>query len=691
MKKRMLAVLLALAMSAAVPAAAMASEGESVAAETEAGENPDQTGEISGTQSSDSMGSEGGTPEDTSGDGSVNRADLAGDEVQEQVESAGGSALPKLSYRVHVQTYGWQDFLTNGETAGTTGEAKRLEAIELKIENSAYEGGIEYCTHVQTYGWQDWVSDGAVSGTSGQAKRLEAIQIRLTGEIEEHYDVYYRVHAQTYGWLGWAKNGERAGSSSYAKRLEAIEIVLVEKDGPAPGETAGTYIRPGIQYQSHVQTYGWQTEKADGVTSGTSGEAKRLEALRIRLYEPENFHEDGGGVEYCAHVQTYGWQDWVSDGELMGTTGEAKRLEAVRIQLTGKVADRYSIYYRVHCQTLGWTGWAKDGDPAGSEGFAKRLEAIEIRVVSKDSQDAPDTSDQTFVARIQDADVSLSGRVQEEADEGLTENDISVTGNGQILGDPAAGSLLSGFGITLNPDNANIPLGAVQYRAHSQSVGWQDWVEQGQYAGTSGKRLEAIQIQLTERLSQFYDVYYRVSMESFGWLGWAKNGDMAGSSGYSRGLTAIQVQLVAKNDAGPKTGQTAYLKKAGTATLSNPCPAAYISDEFGEREAPTAGASTYHRGRDYAAAQGTPIYAASSGIVKTVAYNSVRGYYVILEHGQGLSTLYQHCSKINVKEGQSVFVGTKIAEVGSTGIVTGPHLHFEVWENGTPVDPRLYL
>ena len=76
-----------------------------------------------------------------------------------------------------------------------------------------------------------------MSGTSGESKRLEAICIELTGDMAEHYDVYYRVHAQSYGWMGWAKNGEEAGTAGFAKRLEGIQIVLVPKDGAAPGKT----------------------------------------------------------------------------------------------------------------------------------------------------------------------------------------------------------------------------------------------------------------------------------------------------------------------------------------------------------------------------------------------------------------------------------------------------------------------
>ena len=92
---------------------------------------------------------------------------------------------------------------------------------------------------MQTYGWEDeWKKDNEISGTEGQAKRLEAIQIRLYGQLEKHYDVYYRVHAQTYGWLGWVKNGETAGTEGLAKRLEAIQIVLLPKGSVAPSGSA---------------------------------------------------------------------------------------------------------------------------------------------------------------------------------------------------------------------------------------------------------------------------------------------------------------------------------------------------------------------------------------------------------------------------------------------------------------------
>ena len=253
-----------------------------------------------------------------------------------------------VQYQTHVQTYGWQNYVSNGAESGTTGQGKRLEGIRIKLNNADYSGSIQYRTHVQSYGWMSWASDGAMSGTSGQAKRLEAIQIKLTGEMANKYDVYYRVHSQKFGWLGWAKNGESAGTAGYGYRLESIQIKLVKKGSAAPGSTANAF--------------------------------------------RETF------VKYRTHVQSYGWQGYVSDGALSGTSGQAKRLEAIQIKLTGEMANKYDVYYRVHAQTYGWLGWAKNGASAGTSGYGKRLEAIEIKLVAKGSA-APGSTANAYVEK----------------------------------------------------------------------------------------------------------------------------------------------------------------------------------------------------------------------------------------------------------------------------------------------------
>ena len=120
------------------------------------------------------------------------------------------STMFAVAYSTHVQTYGWLGTAKNGESSGTEGQAKRMEAVKIQLKNAPYTGSVEYRAYAQTYGWLDWVRDNAEAGTVGKGKRLEALQIKLTGEMAKHYDIYYRVHAQTFGWMGWAKNGENA-------------------------------------------------------------------------------------------------------------------------------------------------------------------------------------------------------------------------------------------------------------------------------------------------------------------------------------------------------------------------------------------------------------------------------------------------------------------------------------------------
>lgn len=163
------------------------------------------------------------------------------EELQVQIvpkESKNASAKEEsVSYRVHRQTYGWEPLdVSDGTVSGTTGQAKRLEGIQISVSGK-YSGSVKYQTQVQTYGWNGWKSDGLTAGTTGQAKRLEAIQMYLTGEVANYYDIYYRVHAQRYGWMNWAANGQKAGTTGLAKRLEAIQIVLVKKTDKAPGAT----------------------------------------------------------------------------------------------------------------------------------------------------------------------------------------------------------------------------------------------------------------------------------------------------------------------------------------------------------------------------------------------------------------------------------------------------------------------
>lgn len=112
---------------------------------------------------------------------------------------------------------------------------------------------------------------------------------------------------------------------------------------------------------------------------------------------------------------------------------------------------------------------------------------------------------------------------------------------------------------------------------------------------------------------------------------------------------------------------------------------------FGRRKAPTKGASTNHRAIDWATPTGTAIWASSGGTVSVAGWQSGYGYVVYINHPDGNQTRYGHLSKILVSSGQKVKQGQKIALSGNTGRSTGPHLHFELRVNGTPVNPYNYF
>ena len=123
-----------------------------------------------------------------------------------------------------------------------------------------------------------------------------------------------------------------------------------------------------------------------------------------------------------------------------------------------------------------------------------------------------------------------------------------------------------------------------------------------------------------------------------------------------------------------------------------PCPAyTRISSYFGPRPQPVPGASTNHKGVDLAAPYGANILASASGVVTTAKYSASAGNYVVIAHGNGMSTVYMHASSLLVSVGQTVTQGQVIAKVGSTGYSSGNHLHFGVIKNGTYVNPMNYI
>ena len=302
---------------------------------------------------------------------------------------------------------------------------------------------------------------------------------------------------------------------------------------------------PSVNYSTHVQDIGWQGYVKDGSTAGTTGQSKRLEAIRIKLSNNTSYN---GTIQYQTHIQDIGWQGWKMNDEMSGTSGQSKRLEAIRIKLTDELAENYDIYYRVHAQSFGWLGWAKNGESAGTAGYSYRLEAIEVKLVEKDGK-APGSTERPYIQRY----VSYQTHVQDIGWQGIKYD-------GEEAGTSGQSKRLEAINISLsNP----LYSGSIEYQTHVQDIGWQGWKANGQMAGTSGqsKRLEAIRIKLTGEMAKQYDIYYRVHSQEFGWLGWAKNGESAGTEGYSYRLEAIQIQLVKKGGSAPGSTSNCFYKR----------------------------------------------------------------------------------------------------------------------------------
>ena len=149
------------------------------------------------------------------------------------------------------------------------------------------------------------------------------------------------------------------------------------------------------------------------------------------------------------------------------------------------------------------------------------------------------------------------------------------------------------------------------------------------------------------------------------------------------------------NNGGSNGGNNGGGNNGGSAPNSGgfirPVSGGYVTSAYGWRTHPIKGTRSFHSGVDIGVPQGTPIYASKSGTVTSATYSSAYGYYVTINHGDGFSTLYGHMTHYIVSAGDTVTQGQVIGYVGSTGLSTGPHLHFTVYYGGSTVNPMSYV
>ena len=465
----------------------------------------------------------------------VTKKDADGKDVElakdtKEVETA------KLGHKYGEPTWTWADDHKSATATFTcANDSNHVEKKEAKVEEKP-EGAT--CTKA-----------GKVTYTATvefNGKKYEATDTTEVAALGHDYKVTWK----------WAKDNSSAKATFECTRGDKKEIVdatveKTEEDGQFVYTATATYdgktekdikkSTPSVYYKVHRQTYGWESEwKSDGAESGTTGESKRLEAIKIKL--PDGM---SGSVQYRTHIQSIGWEsEWKSDGALSGTSGKSKRLEAIQIKLTGKIKDNYDIYYCVHAQHFGWLGWAKNGEQAGTAGYAYRLEAIKIKLVPK-GEKAPE--------KVGSMDTAMEARLVGY------QTHVQSIGTQDFVYD---GAMAGTSGQSLRMESLRIKLpsttsseGKILYKSHIQKIGWeQNWKQTGALSGTTGRslRLEAIQIKLSGDIAKKYDVYYRVHAQKFGWLGWAKNGEKSGTEGYAYRLEGLQIKLVPKGTENPE-------------------------------------------------------------------------------------------------------------------------------------------
>ena len=162
---------------------------------------------------------------------------------------------------------------------------------------------------------------------------------------------------------------------------------------------------------------------------------------------------------------------------------------------------------------------------------------------------------------------------------------------------------------------------------------------------------------------------------------------------YKAALAAQEkAEAAAREEIRRLTATTSQNRAFVGGTFAWPSVSSYITSPYGTRVHPVTKTVKTHTGIDIGASHGTNIYAAASGTVLVSGWNSGGyGNYVVIDHGGGVTTLYAHCSALLVSSGQSVTKGQVIAKIGSTGMSTGPHLHFEVLKNGSHTNPMAYF
>ncbi|HEO7284146.1 TPA: GBS Bsp-like repeat-containing protein [Streptococcus agalactiae] len=319
----------------------------------------------------------------------------------------------------------------------------------------------------------------------------------------------------------------KASTAEHSANQTNSNVNQVANDSEVITQQNSTKQLPTVTYSAHVQDIGWQKSVDNATVSGTVGQEKQVEAIKLSIKAPEGIT---GKLSYKTYVKGQGWQPSVESGQVSGTVGQSRPIEALSINLTDNLQKLYDVYYRVHVQDIGWMAWAKNGAYAGTLGMSKRLEAYKVKFTLKGQSVLTPT-----ILKEERPVLNYQVKVGQN---GWQSNKLE----GQMAGTLGESKALDGVKFTLS----TLKYGDILYRTHVQDKGWGEILGSQTSKDYQGKRLEAIQLDLSGNLKQNYDIYYRAHVQDKGWMAWQKNNSVAGTVGESKRLEALEVKLVAK-------------------------------------------------------------------------------------------------------------------------------------------------
>ena len=289
---------------------------------------------------------------------------------------------PKVYHKLGIKQQSRTDFgdwgnwssssyIKSGNGSGVNGIALRL------VRTGNMSGHIAYKTYNKDTGWQVAARDGNRTNDTSQ---IEAVRIRITGEVTQHYDVYYRVDVAGRGWQPWVRNNMVAGIIGQNTHIAALQVVLSPKTMEALN---GSLTDPGIFYATQNSVAGMTRWKKNGAQVG--GNNGLFKKIQLNL----DAGDMSGGVQYSVFANG-GWSPWVKNGTV--ATNANKKIEAIRVRLTGKIAREYDVYYRSYIKGYGWLDWASNGGGSGSSNFGMPISAFSISLIKKsDPKPSPTT------------------------------------------------------------------------------------------------------------------------------------------------------------------------------------------------------------------------------------------------------------------------------------------------------------